>query len=260
MANAEGFLIDLDGTLTAAGRALPGAAEMLRAMAGRFMVVSNNSTDVATGLARKLQRCGLPVSAGQLLVAGELAVRWLADHRPGAHVLVLGSPTLVRLARHLGLRGSDEAPDIVLLARDTRFDYRRLSHVANLLRAGAELMVTNDDATHPLDDRGRVVPETGALLQAVMACAGVAPAMRFGKPQPTLLRVGLQRLGIAPGAALLIGDNPATDALGARRLGIPYLLLGTTPDCHAAGVDALMEYGGSASGGGTAWPETVSSA
>ena len=260
MANAEGFLIDLDGTLTAAGRALPGAGEMLRAMAGRFMVVSNNSTDVATCLARKLQRCGLPVSAGQILLAGELAVHWLADHRPGAHVLVLGSPTLVRLARHLGLRRRDEAPDIVLLARDTRFDYRRLSHVANLLRAGAELMVTNDDATHPLDDRGRVVPETGALLQAVIACAGVAPAMRFGKPQPTLLRIGLQRLGIAPGAAVLIGDNPATDVLGARRLGIPYLLLGERSGCHAASLEGLMDYAGCASDGGGGRPQAVSSA
>lgn len=243
---AAGFLVDLDGTLAASGRALPGAAEMLIAMEGRFIVVSNNSTDVASGLARKLERMGLPVVPEQLVLAGETAVRWLASHRSGLRILLLGSTSLQRLARNLGLHLCEETPDLVLLARDTRFGYQRLRRVANLLRQGATLMVTNPDFAHPGATHHEVVPETGALMQALVACSGVEPALIFGKPETPLFEEGLRRMGLQAKAATVIGDNADTDARGAERLGIPYLLLGRGAGVHGETPADLLVYRGTA--------------
>jgi len=244
LAAADGFLLDMDGTLIASGQPLPGAADLLAAVAGRFVIVSNNSTDVASELAVKLDRIGLPVMPEQILLAGEIAVRWLATYRRGARVLLLGSPSLQRLARTLGVHLSEHAPDLVLLARDVRFDYRRLSQVANLLRQGAPLLVTNPDLSHPGAVSPEVVPETGALMQALVACSGVLPSMIFGKPERPLLDEGLRRLGVAPSAATMIGDNIDTDLRGAARLGIPALLVGSGPGAHARTPAALLRYNG----------------
>lgn len=241
---ADGFLLDMDGTLVAAGRPLPGAAELLAAVEGRFVIVSNNSTDVASGLARKLNRMGLPVSPEQILLAGETAVRWLAEHRPGLRILLLGSTSLHRLARNLGLQLGEDSPDLVLLARDVRFGYRRLCQVGNMLRHGAELMVTNPDLTHPGAMPPEIVPETGALMQALVACSGVEPSMIFGKPETPLLEEGLRRLGISAAAATMIGDNADTDFRGAARLGIPCLLVGSGACVHASTPAGLLRYPG----------------
>ncbi|MFS8979402.1 HAD-IIA family hydrolase [Cupriavidus necator] len=234
------YLLDLDGTLIRDGAALPGAAALLEALHGRYAIVSNNSTDTAGGLARKLRRMGLSVAPAQLVLAGEMTVNWLWRTSPEARVLLLGSPALRRYAKWMGCRLVERDPDVVLLARDPHFDYDKLSLAVNVLRAGARLVVTNPDLSHPGDD-GTCVPETGTLLAALTACAEVRPECIIGKPSAALFREGLRRLQARPAQALMIGDNPATDAMGAIALGMSFLLLGTGPGAEAETPAQLLD-------------------
>ncbi|MGY2488570.1 HAD-IIA family hydrolase [Cupriavidus sp. CP313] len=226
------YILDLDGTLIRNGAALPGAAALLEALQGRYAIVSNNSTDTSVGLSRKLRRMGLAVAPAQLVLAGEMTVNWLRRTSPDARMLLLGSPTLRRYAKRMGCRLVEQDPDVVLLARDPHFDYRKLSLAVNVLRAGARLVVTNPDLSHP-GDNGTRVPETGTLLAALTACAEVRPECIIGKPSAGLFREGLRRLQASPAQALMIGDNPVTDAVGAIALGMSFLLLGTGPGAEA---------------------------
>ncbi len=207
---------------------LDGAIELLEQLAGRYVVVSNNSTHTAQALARALRARGLPLSADRLVLAGEQTLRFMAQHHPGARIRLLGSPALRRHARALGCTLVDTAPDFVVLARHERFDYATLATAVNELRAGAHLVVTNPDLSHPAP-HGTVVPETGALMRAMVECAGIAPALVIGKPEGGLFVEGLRRLGAKPADTLVIGDNPLTDAQGAARLGMRFLLLGASP-------------------------------
>jgi 4-nitrophenyl phosphatase len=101
-------------------------------------------------------------------------------------------------------------------------------------------MVSNGDLTHP-GPRGSLVPETGALLQAVQACApGVRPRI-LGKPAPMLFEEGLRRLELPPEDVTVIGDNARTDALGAVRLGMAYLLVGESPYADAPDMARLLQ-------------------
>jgi FMN phosphatase YigB (HAD superfamily) len=52
-------------------------------------------------------------------------------------------------------------------------------------------------------------------MHAVDACSGVTPQQIVGKPGKALFIEGLRRLGAPTTASLMIGDNPATDAIGA---------------------------------------------
>lgn len=171
LAGAKGYIVDLDGTLVHGRRAIAGAAELLALIAGRFVVLSNNSTHQCGTLARELAASGLPVSAGDIVLAGAAAVELLARESPGARVMMLAGRELQALARELGLRPVAERPDIVLLARDLRFSYARLRRAANAVRAGAALVAANPDATHP----GRSWPRCAA---APATCPPASSASR----------------------------------------------------------------------------------
>ncbi|MDM9558869.1 HAD-IIA family hydrolase [Bordetella petrii] len=225
------LILDLDGTLIREHEPIDGAHALLQAFRGRFAIVSNNSTHTARQLARRLRGMGLPVRAADLVLAGEQMVEYLRGHHAQARILMYASAALRRHAAARGCRLVERDAHIVALALDKRFGYAALADAAHELARGARLVVSNPDLTHPGPD-GRQVPETGALLQAVRACAGVASWHMVGKPEPAMFEEGLRRLGGAPHDTLVIGDNPLTDGAGAARAGLPCLLLG--PDAGAA--------------------------
>jgi putative hydrolase of the HAD superfamily len=78
------------------------------------------------------------------------------------------------------------------------------------------------------------VSNWSARLPRVLAAVGIANAFdavacsaleRCEKPDPALFRTALDRLGVAPGAALHAGDHPRNDGYGARAAGVGAVLV-----------------------------------
>lgn len=218
------FILDLDGTLLRGGFATEGARDFLNLIKERFVLVSNNSRETSRSLSSKLRRVGFDIPADRILLAGEEAVGFVASRYPGARCLIAASPTLRHWARNSGLVPVSEEADIVILGRDTRWNYAKLALLANEVRRGAVLIAANSDLTHPGSD-GMVVPETGALLAAVEAAAGIAATHIIGKPGALLFAAALERLGSSYDDTIVIGDNPLTDRAGARALGMRSLIV-----------------------------------
>jgi 4-nitrophenyl phosphatase len=239
LSQASSYVIDLDGTLVSGNRVIPGAKSLLDFAQDHYVIVSNNSRDTAITLARKLARLGLKIASERIVLAGEQAIRLVAQRYPGARVCILASPTLTRLAASLGCSVVTQSPDIVVLGRDLHFSYTRLTSVANQLRNGARLIVTNPDQTHPSEDGG-ITPETGSLMSAVIACTGIEPTCVVGKPEPLLFREALRRLGTDGTTTLVIGDNPLTDGVGAKRLSMRCLLVGQHCDAHVTSLSSVF--------------------
>lgn len=225
---AEGYLLDLDGTLIGGQALLPRARGLLDAAAGRFAILSNDAEHTPDQLGRMLRRLGVRLPVERIVLAGTAALDEVAASHPGGRVMVLASAALRGYARRRGLQPVEERPDVVVLGRDRRFTYAKLAAAANAVCAGAELVVANPDGRHP-GPNGEAVPETGALLAAVLACAGPVPFRVIGKPEPSLFLRSLALLGIAARDAVMVGDNPETDGLGARRLGMRFHQVGDSP-------------------------------
>lgn len=220
-----GYLIDLDGTLISGQSVLPDASWLLNRVANQFMLVSNNSEHTPLQLSRQLRRLGLQIAPERIVLAGAAAVEMIAEKKPGARVLLLGSASLTNFARRLGLQTVIDAhADIVLVTRDRRFSYARLAIAAEAISLGAELVVACPDRNHP-GPRRQPVPEAGALAAALIAAAGVETYQVIGKPEPKLFETACQRLAISPKDGMMIGDNPETDGAGARRLGMRFVLV-----------------------------------
>ena len=221
-ASAAGYLVDLDGTLMSGRSALRGAVELVERLAERLVIVSNDAEHAPDQLAARLRAARLHVPAERIVLAGTTALELLATEQPRSKVMLLASIALRRYARRLGLRVTHERPDAVVLARDRSFTYTKLMSAANAVRAGAEVVICNPDKTHP-GTAGDVVPETGALAAALLACTGPVPHRVIGKPEPALFVKGMALLGIEPHEGVVIGDNPETDGVGAKRVGLRYL-------------------------------------
>ncbi|MFB9949025.1 HAD-IIA family hydrolase [Rhizobium puerariae] len=220
--DAAGYLIDLDGTLITGRTVLPDAAWLLEEVRDRFVIVSNNAEHTPRQLSRTLRALGLPVDEKDVILAGTAAIDIVAAKYPRASVLLLGSATLIAYARAKGLRIGDRTVDLVVVARDRHFTYAKLAAAAEAIAGGAGLIVAAPDGSHP-GINGRPVPETGALAAAILTSTGLKNYTVVGKPETILFERGCRHLDVAPADAVMIGDNPETDGLGARRLGMGFL-------------------------------------
>ena len=219
--SSKGVLIDLDGTLMSGGQLYPDTKQFLTSLVQPFMILSNDSAHICEQLERVFRQDGIPLHAGQLLLAGVALVEEFAKTEPGARVMVLGSPALRALAKAKGLKLTNNRPEAVIVMRDPGFTYQRLASAAGALRQGARLVVACPDMSHP-GPSGAPVPEAGALAAALRACAACDEYRVFGKPEPVMFNLATQRLGLPPSDCVMIGDNPETDRMGACRLGIAF--------------------------------------
>jgi FMN phosphatase YigB (HAD superfamily) len=60
----------------------------------------------------------------------------------------------------------------------------------------------------------------GAGVRGYFDAVVVSDAVGWRKPAPTIFRVALERLGVAPHEALFVGDRPEIDVAGAQRVGL----------------------------------------
>lgn len=236
--SASAYLIDLDGTLIRGGAPLPFAASLIESLKGRFVVLSNDAEHMPEQLSRTLRAMNLHIPPERIVLAGATAVDLVAREMPGARVMLLASTVLRTYARRLGIELVETGGDAVLLGRDRQFSFTRLAAAANAVREGAELIIANPDRTHPGKD-GSVVPETGALLSAILACAGDVPYRVIGKPEPPMFWKALALLGASADDTLMIGDNIETDARGALRVGMRFVHV----DAWVANLAAIQDDG-----------------
>lgn len=232
------WVIDLDGVVWLAGEPIPGAGDAvdrLRAAGATVLFASNNSSPTVAELLRRLRRAGIEAVADEVVTSGQAAASML---EPGSTALVVGDDGLLEALAARGVRavlatdggpgmdggaGVDGGPgvDAVIVGWTHRFDFELLSTASRAVRAGARLIGTNEDPTHPTPEG--LLPGSGALLAAVATAAGTAPEVA-GKPHPPLARLIAAR---AARVAVVVGDRPSTDGELARHLGVPFALVMT---------------------------------
>lgn len=234
---AKGALLDWDGCVAFGNQPSPAAIEFISEWTSRVAIVSNNSTLLPEDLVRALRNADVHIPASRIILAGVEAVKRAKNAR-AARVLMLADARMKAFARNLELRLVKDDADVVILLRDTRINYARLEAACNCVRRGAKLIVANPDKSHP-GLKGRLIPETGALLEAILACVGQRDVDYevIGKPNARLFLSACQSLSLPPADVVMIGDNPDTDIAGSRACGIPGVLIG--PHAEVAFEDLL---------------------
>lgn len=219
---AEGYLVDLDGTLVSGGAFLPGARWLVDNLGDRLVVVSNDAEHTPDLLSQAFSRLGVDLDPQAFVLAGTTAIEQAAERFPGARVMLMMSPELHDYARGKGLRPVVEDCDLVLVGRDRSFTYDGLARAAAAVAGGVPLWLSCPDTSHR-GPSGEPVPETGAIGAAIMAAASVSTCHIVGKPEPVLFEKACARLGLPPDRVVMIGDNRSTDGAGAQALGMRFV-------------------------------------
>src|SRR5512137_2154588 len=219
------FLFDLDGCVYNGETLLPGVdgvLDALRRSGRRVLFLTNNSRQAADELLGKLRRLGIPAAPEEIVSAAEITGPLMHERYGPSRVLAVGSTQFLALlaaAGHTVLRLEDyRRAEVVVMGHDDDFGYHKLTALARAVRAGAAFVAVNLDPRLPVE-AGEFFPGCGALVEAVAAAAGVRP-MVVGKPEPHLFQVALQRLGLPPRAAVMVGDSIHSDIRGAQGVGL----------------------------------------
>jgi 4-nitrophenyl phosphatase len=127
------------------------------------------------------------------------------------------------------------AADLVVVGWDPSFDYNAMRRATTSIRAGAELVATNSDATFPSPEG--LWPGGGAILASIETASGVRAEV-MGKPHEPMMASVAARLDGATRVAM-VGDRPDTDLAGGRARGWMTILVlsGVTTASEAAALD-----------------------
>jgi ribonucleotide monophosphatase NagD (HAD superfamily) len=113
----------------------------------------------------------------------------------------------------------DGRVDTVVVGWTRAFDYDVLTRAMLAVRGGARLLGTNHDPTLPTPDG--VLPGGGTLTTAIAYASGVE-AVFAGKPNQPTVDAAHARFGPIE---VMVGDQPSTDGVFARRLGARWALV-----------------------------------
>ncbi len=214
------WLSDMDGVLVHENRALPGAQEFIDALREReipFLVLTNNSIFTNRDLSARLARSGLEVPEDRIWTSANATAAFLAQQSPESSAFVIGEAGLTTALHGAGYIMTDQDPEYVVLGETRNYSFNALTHAIRLIEGGAKFIATNPDVSGPSDEG--TLPATGSIAAMIQAATGRAPYF-VGKPNPVMIRAGLNVIGAHSTTAAMVGDRMDTDVRAGVEAGL----------------------------------------
>lgn len=220
------FIFDLDGVVYLGHTPIPGAIEALnrlREEGHALYFLTNNSTARRQDYVDRIARMGYQTDQDHVVTSAYATGLYLkAAGAEGKSVFVVGESGLAAEMEMAGLRVvtlEDDSPaDYVVAGLDRQLTYAKLLRAhREILENGARFVATNRDATYPMETG--TIPGGGAIVAPIECSTGVQ-AVTIGKPEPGCWLRILEVSGTQPRGALMVGDRPETDIMGAKAVGL----------------------------------------
>ncbi len=234
LARVSTWIFDLDGVIWRGESPIKGAAasvERLRQMGKRPLFATNNSSRAPEYFAQRLQAMNINAAPEDVVTSATATAFYVRSHWPRARVFVVGEEGVQTLLREAGAQvvtiedaHETQSVDLVVAGIDRSFTYEKLRLAQKFILSGAKFIATNRDATFPVE--GGVVPGAGSIVAAIECASGVVP-LSMGKPEPAMLLGILERFGLRPDEAAIVGDRLDTDIACGARAGIGTVCVGT---------------------------------
>jgi 4-nitrophenyl phosphatase len=221
IATKNAVFFDLDGVIWQGQQMIEGANTSITAIQElkKIMFITNNSSKTRLQYVERLAQLGIHITEEEILTSGYAASVYLGKNAAGSQIFVVGEEGLKSELENHDLVVVDnitEGVDYVLVGLDRRFTYNKLAHALTAILNGAQYLATNDDVVLPTEHG--LLPGSGALVSALNTCARKTPEITFGKPNPFMLELALNHLGIQAKDAVMIGDRIETDISAAKHL------------------------------------------
>ena len=221
----KGFICDMDGVIYLGNQLLPGVAEFvnwLNENDKRFLFLTNSSERSPKELRQKLQRMGLDIGEEHFYTSALATAAFLKKQAPGCTAYVIGAPGLLNALYDVGVTMNDVDPDYVIVGETASYNYEVITKAVRLVLGGARLIATNSDLTGPTEFG--IAPACRSLVSPIELATG-KKAYFMGKPNPLMMRTGLQLLGVHSEEAVMVGDRMDTDIIAGMESGLATVLV-----------------------------------
>ena len=221
----HGFICDMDGVIYHGNEILDGVKEFVTWLIEnerKFVFLTNSPERTPHELSMKLARMGLEVSADHFYTSAMATAAFLSAQKPGCTAYVIGEAALSKALYDQGIYMNDVNPDYVVVGETRSYNFEKIEKAIDLVRKGAKLIGTNPDITGPTE-KG-IMPATGSLVAPIEISTG-KKAYFIGKPNPLMLRHGLQKLGCHSGDIAFVGDRMDTDIIAGIESGLDPILV-----------------------------------
>lgn len=231
------YLFDMDGTLYLGDQLYPFTVELLetiRKNGGTYLFMTNNSSKSVEDYVKKLEKLGISASREDFMTSSQATAYYLHKHHEGQRLYVCGTESLKAELRQEGFvvtTNLDEV-DCIVLGFDTELTFQKLHDVSFLLltRENLPYIATNPDYVCPTEFGS--VPDCGSVCDMIFNATGKRPVV-IGKPSPLMPQLAMEKLGIRPEEACVVGDRIYTDVKSGLNAGITGILVmsgETTPE------------------------------
>ena len=207
----QAFICDMDGVIYHGNNLLPGVHEFISWLEEnhkQFIFLTNSSERAPRELQQKLGRMGLEVDESHFYTSALATAAFLAQQCPGGTVYAIGEAGLINALYEAGLSMNDVNPDYVVVGETRTYGYEKIEKVVQLVFGGAKLIGTNTDLTGPSENG--IIPACRALMAPIELATG-RTAYYIGKPNPLMMRIARDRLGVSRSQTAIIGDRMDTD-------------------------------------------------
>jgi len=221
----ECWLTDMDGVLVHEGRALPGAADVVKQWKEeglRFLVLTNNSIYTPRDLAARLKATGLAIPEEAIWTSALATADFLHSQKPKGTAFVLGEVGLTTAMHEIGYVMTDVNPDYVVLGETRNFNFESLTKAIRLINSGSRFIATNPDATGPSAEGP--LPATGSVAALITKATGKDPYI-VGKPNPMMFRSAMNKINAHSETTGMIGDRMDTDIVAGIEAGLHTVLV-----------------------------------
>ena len=248
MKDKELFIFDLEGVLVRdidSGELMEYSKEILQLLKDRkkkIIVLSNVARKPRNDVYNKIKTLG--INKEDVITAGYVASQILSGR-----CYVISEYGLFVDLKEGNIEFADENVDYVVIGPNRDVSYRQLNHAMRLILEGAKLVCVGASLTY----KGRYCYDYGvflgelALTKALEAATNTT-AKVIGKPHPEIFNFILEREGISPNKAVMIGDNIVNDVQGAKKLGMTTVFIGGStetdikPDFRFDNIKGLYEF------------------
>ena len=225
-------IFDLDGVIYRGTELIPNVDKIIQRLKDQSIKIaynSNNSTATRHMYADLLEKFNISSKPSDFYTSASITSEEITRIKQNSNIFVIGE---IGLREELKTKGhkiiSSESEysrvDFVIVGLDREFNYHDLAIAQRCLLEGKALFyATNDDATLPI--KNRILPGAGVMVKALEVCTGIKPISIFGKPQPTGIKLILQKNNISPKQALMFGDRLNTDIIAGNRAGVTTVLV-----------------------------------
>ncbi|WP_067725123.1 HAD-IIA family hydrolase [Oceanobacillus damuensis] len=219
LSELKAFFFDLDGSIYRGAEPFQGVIPLLNQLRKYHKTIgfiTNNSTHTAREIKEKLNKMNIIAFEEEIISATDYMGIYLADNFGSLTLKVFGTKALqdsIESKGHTVLPVlSKQNPDMIVIARDTTFNYDSLKYIVNAIKSGVKVISTNVDTHHP-GTKGEIIPETGSITAAIEYIFGME-IQHIAKPRPFIFNYAMKKFSSNAEQSIMIGDNYNTDITG----------------------------------------------